>query len=467
MKAFLDNNFLLENKVAEELYHDHAAKMPIIDYHCHLPADEIAEDKKFNSITEIWLNGDHYKWRAMRANGIPEKYCTGSAGDFEKFQQWAETVPFTIRNPLYHWTHMELKNPFGINDVLDGTTAKAIYDKCNDQLQKDAFSVKNLLLHFNVKVICTTDDPIDDLAYHQKIKESGFAIKVLPTFRPDKILNTGNSQAFSAYVQKLAAASNVEIKDYSTLLEAFKQRHDFFHAQGGRLSDHGMERMVAEDYTVAEVATIFAKLLQGKSVTDKEGLQFQSAILHDLALFDHEKGWTQQFHLGALRNNSSRMMRILGADTGFDSIGDFSQAVPLAKFLDRLDSSDQLAKTILYNLNPGDNEVMATMAGNFNDGSTPGKIQYGSAWWFLDQKDGMEKQMNALSNLGLLSRFVGMLTDSRSFLSYSRHDYFRRILCNLLGRDVANGELPADMKWLGQVVENICYNNANEYFKFQ
>lgn len=467
MKAFLDENFLLESKVAEELYHDHAAKMPIIDYHCHLPPNEIAEDKKFKSITEIWLNGDHYKWRAMRTNGIDERFCTGDASDYEKFQKWAETVPFTIRNPLYHWTHMELKNPFGVHEVLNGTTAKAIYDKCNEQLQKDAFSVRNLLTHFNVKVICTTDDPVDDLAYHQKIQKDGFSIKVLPTFRPDKILNTGDSKTFLGYLQQLSAVSNVEIKDYKTLLEAFKQRHDFFHENGCRLSDHGLEKMIAEDYTVQEVEAIFAKLLQGKAVSADETLKFQSAVLYDLALFDHEKGWTQQFHLGALRNNNARMMRLLGPDTGFDSIGDFSQAVPLAKFLDRLDSTDQLPKTILYNLNPRDNEVMATMAGNFNDGSTPGKIQYGSAWWFLDQKDGMEKQMNALSNLGLLSRFVGMLTDSRSFLSYSRHDYFRRILCNLLGKDVANGELPKDMNWLGQVVENICYNNANEYFQFE
>lgn len=467
MKAFLDENFLLESKVAEELYHDHAAKMPIIDYHCHLPPNEIAEDKKFKSITEIWLNGDHYKWRAMRTNGIDERFCTGDASDYEKFQKWAETVPFTIRNPLYHWTHMELKNPFGVHEVLNGTTAKAIYDKCNEQLQKDAFSVRNLLTHFNVKVICTTDDPVDDLAYHQKIQKDGFSIKVLPTFRPDKILNTGDSKTFLGYLQQLSAVSNVEIKDYKTLLEAFKQRHDFFHENGCRLSDHGLEKMKAEDYTAQEVEAIFAKLLQGKSVSADEALKFQSAVLYDLALFDHEKGWTQQFHLGALRNNNARMMRLLGPDTGFDSIGDFSQAVPLAKFLDRLDSTDQLPKTILYNLNPRDNEVMATMAGNFNDGSTPGKIQYGSAWWFLDQKDGMEKQMNALSNLGLLSRFVGMLTDSRSFLSYSRHDYFRRILCNLLGKDVANGELPKDMNWLGQVVENICYNNANEYFQFE
>lgn len=467
MKAFLDENFLLENKVAEELYHNHAAKMPIIDYHCHLPPHEIAEDKKFRSITEIWLNGDHYKWRAMRTNGVSERFCTGDAENYEKFLKWAETVPYTVRNPLYHWTHMELKNPFGVHEILNGNSAKAIYENCNAQLQKDAFSVKNLLLHFNVKVVCTTDDPVDELEDHQKIRKDGYAVKILPTFRPDKILDTSDSAAFLGYIRKLSASSNIEINNYDSLLEAFKKRHDYFHENGCRLSDHGMERMVAEAYTAQEVDTAFAKLLQGKAISPTEGLQFQSAILHDLALLDHEKGWTQQFHLGALRNNNSRMMRELGPDTGFDSIGDFSQAVPLARFLNRLDSTDQLAKTILYNLNPADNDVMATMTGNFNDGTTPGKIQYGSAWWFLDQKDGMEKQMNALSNMGLLSRFVGMLTDSRSFLSYSRHDYFRRILCNLLGRDVVNGELPEDTKWLGQVVENICYNNAENYFQFK
>jgi len=465
MKTFLDKNFLLQTPVSEALYHEYASKMPVIDYHCHLPPDEIAADKKFSTITEVWLNGDHYKWRAMRANGVDEKYCTGNASDWEKFQKWAETVPYTVRNPLYHWTHMELQNPFGIKEILNGGSAKTIYDQCNEQLQKDSFSVRNLLQHFNVKVVCTTDDPVDDLSNHQKIKKDGFAVKILPTFRPDKILNTASS-SYLDYVKALEAASNINIVDYKSLLEAFKQRHDYFHENGCRLSDHGLEKMIAEDYTEQEVSATFAKLLQGKPITEREKLQFQSAILYDLALLDHEKGWTQQFHLGALRNNNSRMLRVLGPDTGFDSIGDFSQAVPLSRFLDRLDNSDQLAKTILYNLNPGDNEIMATMAGNFNDGSTPGKVQFGSAWWFLDQKDGMEKQINALSNLGLLSRFVGMLTDSRSFLSYSRHDYFRRILCNLIGNDVANGELPHDMQLLGELVENIAYHNANRFFEF-
>ncbi len=465
MKTFLDSNFLLQTQVAEELYHEHASKMPIIDYHCHLPPNEIAADKKFSTITEVWLNGDHYKWRAMRTNGVDERYCTGDATDWEKFHKWAETVPFTVRNPLYHWTHMELQNPFGIKEILNGGSAKTIYEQCNEQLQNDSFSVRNLLQHFNVKVVCTTDDPVDDLANHQSIKKDGFAVKILPTFRPDKILNTA-SPSYLEYVRALEAASNINIVDYKSLLEAFKQRHDYFHENGCRLSDHGLEKMVAEDYTEQEISSTFAKLLQGRSISEKEKLQFQSAILYDLALLDHDKGWTQQFHLGALRNNNSRMLRVLGPDTGFDSIGDFGQAVPLSRFLDRLDNTNQLPKTILYNLNPGDNEIMATMAGNFNDGSTPGKIQFGSAWWFLDQKDGMEKQMNTLSNLGLLSRFVGMLTDSRSFLSYSRHDYFRRILCNLIGNDVANGELPHDMQLLGGMVENIAYNNANRFFEF-
>ena len=465
MKTFLDKNFLLQTQVAETLYHEHASKMPVIDYHCHLPPNEIAADKKFSTITEVWLNGDHYKWRAMRANGVDERYCTGDASDWEKFEKWAETVPFTVRNPLYHWTHMELQNPFGIKEILNGESAKRIFEQSNEKLQDDSFSVRNLLQHFNVKVVCTTDDPVDDLSNHQRIRKDGFAVKILPTFRPDKILNTA-SPSYLDYIKALEAASNINIVDYKSLLEAFKQRHDYFHENGCRLSDHGLEKMIAEDYTEQEVSATFAKLLQGKPVTEKEKLQFQSAILYDLALLDHEKGWTQQFHLGALRNNNSRMLRVLGPDTGFDSIGDFSQAVPLSRFLDRLDNTDQLAKTILYNLNPGDNEIMATMAGNFNDGSTPGKVQFGSAWWFLDQKDGMEKQINALSNLGLLSRFVGMLTDSRSFLSYSRHDYFRRILCNLIGNDVANGELPHDMQLLGELVENISYNNANRFFEF-
>ncbi|GAB3198259.1 glucuronate isomerase [Pontibacter aydingkolensis] len=465
--TFLDENFLLETETARKLYHEHAKHMPIIDYHCHLSPEDIAKDRKFKNLTQIWLEGDHYKWRAMRTNGIPERFCTGDAPDFEKFQKWAETVPYTMRNPLYHWTHMELKRPFGIEKILKPETAREIYDYCSEMLQTDEFSVRGILRKMNVEIICTTDDPIDTLEHHQKVKADGFEVKVLPTFRADKVVFIDNEEVFLPYLQKLEAASGVKIISYGSLIEAIKQRHDFFHENGCRLSDHGLETIYTAEYTTEEVSAIFEKALNSQSLTKEEALKYKSAMLVELALLDHSKGWTQQFHLGALRNNNTRMMRELGPDTGFDSIGDFDVASSLAKFMDKLDNSNQLAKTILYNLNPSQNELYATMIGNFNDGSTPGKIQYGSAWWFLDQKDGMERQMNALSNMGLLSRFVGMLTDSRSFLSYPRHEYFRRILCNLIGNDVENGELPAsEMKWLGQMVENICYNNAKSYFNF-
>jgi glucuronate isomerase len=465
---FLDENFLLKTETAQKLYHEHAAKMPIIDYHCHLPPEDIAADSKFNNMTQIWLNGDHYKWRAMRTNGISEKYCTGDAGDYEKFEKWAETVPYTMRNPLYHWTHMELKKPFGIEKILKPETSREIYDECTAMLQTDDFSVRNILRNMNVKIICTTDDPVDTLEHHKKIKADGFEIKVLPAFRADKVLAIENVNAFQSYIEQLEGASGIAITSFQHLLDALKQRHNFFHEEGCRLSDHGLETIHAEDYTDEEINKIFKKSLKKKPVNGSEVLQYKSAILVHLAMLDHEKGWTQQFHLGALRNNNTRIVKKIGPDTGFDSIGDFPQAVSLSRFLDRLDKTDQLAKTILYNLNPADNELMATMAGNFNDGSIPGKVQYGSAWWFLDQKDGMEKQMNALSNMGLLSRFVGMLTDSRSFLSYPRHEYFRRILCNLLGNDIESGELPAsEMAWVGQMVEDISYNNAKKFFNFK
>ncbi|RNI28291.1 glucuronate isomerase [Rufibacter immobilis] len=464
--SFLDDNFLLQTKTAQTLYHEHAKHMPIIDYHCHLNPEDIANDRKFNNLTQIWLEGDHYKWRAMRTNGIPERFCTGDADDYEKFEKWAQTVPYTMRNPLYHWTHMELKSPFGIEKVLKPESAREIYEAATAQLQTPEFSVRGILKKMNVVTICTTDDPTDSLEHHQRIAADDFGIKVLPTFRPDKAMAIEDA-GFLAYLQKLEAASGVSISKYQHLLDALQQRHDFFHAQGGRLSDHGLETMYAEEYTDQEIAQIFEKALQQQALTQQEVLKFKSAMLVELALMDHAKGWTQQFHLGALRNNSTRMMRELGPDTGFDSIGDFDVARPLSRFMDKLDNSDQLAKTILYNLNPSQNELYATMIGNFNDGSTPGKIQYGSAWWFLDQKDGMERQMNALSNMGLLSRFVGMLTDSRSFLSYPRHEYFRRILCNMLGNDVENGELPAsELAWIGQMVENICYHNAKNFFNF-
>lgn len=466
MKKFLDKNFILENKTAETLYHDHAAKMPIIDYHCHLPPEDIASDRKFENLTRIWLDGDHYKWRAMRTNGVNEKYITGDADDFTKFQKWAETVPYTMRNPLYHWTHMELKKPFGVEKILNGDSARDIYDTCTALLQKDEFSCRGLLNQFDVQVVCTTDDPADTLEHHQSIKDSGFGVKVLPTFRPDKAMAVDDQQSYNAYLDKLGEAAGIEISDFNSLIDAVQNRHDFFGEMGGKLSDHGIEQIYAADYSDQEIKTIFNKIRGGSELDDEESLKFKSAMLVHFGIMDHAKGWTQQFHLGALRNNNSRMVGQLGPDTGFDSIGDFEMARPMSRFLDRLDSGDQLAKTIIYNLNPRDNYLIGTMIGNFNDGSVASKVNFGTGWWFLDQKEGMEMQMNALSNLGLLSRFLGMLTDSRSFLSYPRHDYFRRILCNLIGKDVENGELPDDMVWLGQMVENISYFNAKNFFNF-
>ena len=465
--SFLDENFLLQTKAAQTLYHEHAKGMPIIDYHCHLSPEAIASDRKFDNLTQIWLEGDHYKWRAMRTNGVPEQYCTGNADPYAKFEKWAETVPYTMRNPLYHWTHLELKRYFGVEKILKPETAREIYDTCTALLQTDDYSVRSILRRMNVKVICTTDDPIDTLEHHRKIKADNFGIQVLPTFRSDKILAIESPEVFLPYLRKLEEAAGTSISNFQQLLDALTQRHDFFHEQGCRLSDHGLETIYAADYTDEEIKHIFEKALQRQALTQEEAVKFRSAMLLHMALLDHSKGWTQQFHLGALRNNNTRMLREIGPDTGFDSIGDFDVAQPLSRFMDRLDTSNQLAKTILYNLNPSQNELYATMVGNFNDGSTPGKVQFGSAWWFLDQKDGMEKQLNALSNMGLLSRFVGMLTDSRSFMSYPRHEYFRRILCNLLGNDVEQGELPAsEMDWIGQMVEDISYNNATTYFGF-
>ena len=467
MKAFLDQDFLLQSPTAQTLYHQYAAEMPIIDYHNHLVPQQIADDHQFENITQAWLYGDHYKWRAMRAHGVDEKYITGNASDEEKFMKWAETVPYTMRNPLYHWTHLELQRYFGVTEVLNAASAKRIYDHCAALLKTPEYSVKNLLLKMNVKVLCTTDDPIDNLGYHKQIKASGYAIKVLPTFRPDKAMAVDDVATFNAYVKSLAQVVGYGIQDLSTYKKAIGERHDYFHACGGRLSDHGLEHIYAEDYTEEQIAKIFGQLVSGANVSDHEKWQFKSAMLVYFAHLDHAKGWTQQFLLGALRNNNARLLGSLGPDTGFDSIGDFEQAKSLSKFLNHLDSTNQLAKTILYNLNPGDNELLATMTGNFQDGTIVGKMQFGSGWWFLDQKDGMERQINALSNMGLLSHFVGMLTDSRSFLSFPRHEYFRRILCNLMGQDVENGELPADIEWLGKLVKDISYTNASEFFNFE
>jgi glucuronate isomerase len=464
MKKFLDENFLLQSKTAQTLYHEFAKSMPIIDYHNHLPPDQIANDINFANLTQVWLYGDHYKWRAMRTNGINEKYCTGAASDFEKFQQWAATVPYTLRNPLYHWTHLELQRYFNIDTILNADTAKEIYDEATALLQTKEYSVRGLLAKMNVKTLCTTDDPTDDLGQHKKIAADNYAVKVLPAFRPDKAMNVDDAAVFNDYVSKVEAAANISVSSYSDYLKALKSRHDFFATMGAAVSDHGLEQIYAEDFTDAEIDTIFNKIRSGSTLSMLENHKIKSAMLIEFAKWDHEKGWVQQYHLGALRNNNARMLSLLGQDTGWDSIGDFSQSRSLAKFLNKLDSTDQLAKTILYNLNPADNELMATMAGNYNDGSVAGKVQFGSSWWFLDQKDGMIKQMNALSNMGLLSRFVGMLTDSRSFLSFPRHEYFRRLLCNLFGEEIENGELPNDIAWTGKVIEDICYNNAKQYF---
>ncbi|GAB3761928.1 glucuronate isomerase [Spirosoma pomorum] len=467
--AFLSEDFLLQTETARRLYHEYARSMPIIDYHCHLPPDQIAANKQFDTITQLWLYGDHYKWRAMRTNGVDEQYCTGTASDWQKFEKWAETVPYTLRNPLYHWTHLELRNPFGINEVLNPESARSIYDACNEQLPQ--FTTQSLLKHFDVRVVCTTDDPTDSLEHHQAIAKQPFGVRILPTFRPDKAMAVEDPVAFRAYVQKLGEVTNQEIRTLDGFMGALKSRHDYFAEMGCRLSDHGLETVYAEPYQENEIKVIFNNLLpnwqQGLDViSPQDERKFKSFMLQQFAEWDHEKGWTQQFHLGALRNNNRRRLRELGADTGWDSIGDFPQAVALSRFLGGLDDRNKLTKTILYNLNPADNEVIATMIGNFNDGSVRGKVQFGSGWWFLDQKDGMEKQINALSNMGLISTFVGMLTDSRSFVSYSRHEYFRRILCNMFGNDIENGELPNDVDWVGNIIQDICYRNANQYFGF-
>ncbi|MGY6649720.1 glucuronate isomerase [Wenyingzhuangia sp. IMCC45574] len=466
MKTFLDDNFILETETASELYHNSAAKMPIIDYHCHLIPQQIAENKKFKNITELWLYGDHYKWRAMRTNGVDERYCTGDASDWEKFEKWAETVPHTVRNPLYHWTHMELKAFFGFTGVLNKDTAKEVWDLANAKLATDAYRPQGLMEMMKVEVVCTTDDPVDSLAYHEAIRNSDCKIKVLPTWRPDKAMAVEDVESFNDYMVALSEVSNVDIHTYEDLIKALKERHDFFAAAGCKLSDHGIEVFYAEEYTEAEIRTIFFKVRSGIELTEEEVDKFKSAMMYEFGVMDNEKKWTQQFHYGALRNNNSRLLNSLGPDTGFDSIHDVTGAAAMSKFLNRLDIENKLTKTIIYNLNPAQNEVVGTMIGNFQDGTVPGKIQFGSGWWFLDQKSGMENQINALSNMGLLSRFVGMLTDSRSFLSYPRHEYFRRILCNLLGNDVENGLINKDMDLLGGMVEDICYNNAKNYFEF-
>lgn len=467
MKNFLDDNFLLNNKTAQELFHGFAKDLPIIDYHCHLSPKLIADDYQFKSLTEIWLSGDHYKWRAMRTNGVDESYCTGDKTDKEKFEQWAATVPYTLRNPLYHWTHLELRRYFGISDILNPKSSKQIFDNCTGLLNTRAFSVKNLLRKMNVALVCTTDDPVDSLEYHIQLKNQGFEIPILPSFRPDNAMNVANATVFNEYVKKLETISGITVSSFDDFLYALQNRHDFFASLGCKVSDHGLEEIYADDFTGSEIDSIFTKIHSGKQLNEIEQRKFKSAMLVHFAEWDWEKGWVQQFHLGALRNNNARMLQQIGPDTGWDSIGDFSLGKSLSTFLTKLDTNNKLAKTIIYNLNPANNEMMASMIGNYNDGSIAGKIQFGSAWWFLDQKDGMVKQINALSNMGLLSKFVGMLTDSRSFLSFPRHEYFRRILCNLFGEEMEYGELPNDMEWVGKIVKDICFYNARSYFGWE
>jgi glucuronate isomerase len=461
---FITDNFILQSEVAETLYHKYAKDLPIIDYHNHLSAKQIAEDKPIKNITDAWLEGDHYKWRAMRANGIEEIYVTGSAtSKKEKFLKWAETVPFTLRNPLFHWTHLELKRYFNIDDILQPSTAESIYNRANAILENK--TPAQLLEDLKVEVVCTTDDPIDDLKYHIEIAEKNFFTKVFPTFRPDALLSI-EKQNFASYIYKLSSCVAFSIDNLNDLLKAIEARIAFFDSLGCKLSDYGLEKVFASDFTEAQVDAIFKKRMAGNEISQEEAQVYASCILVKLCEMYHAKGWTQQFHIGALRNNNSRLLNEIGLDAGVDSIGEFPAALAMSNLFNRLNLSNKLAKTITYNLNPSQNEVFATMMGNFQNSDMPGKMQWGSGWWFLDQKDGMEKQLNCLSNMGLLSRFVGMLTDSRSFLSFPRHEYFRRILCNLLAEDVKQGLIPNDTVFLGKMVQDICYNNAVNYFKF-
>ena len=464
----MTEDFLLDNAPARELYHRYAVDLPIIDYHCHLPPEQVAQNKRWENITQIWLYGDHYKWRAMRTAGVAEEFCTGAASDWEKFQKFAEVMPKALRNPLYHWSHLELKRYFGITDRLLGPdTAAEIYAECNRVIQSPEFSCRSLMKQSRVEVVCTTDDPVDSLEHHVAVAaDASFGIQMRPTWRPDKALAVDKLEVFRPWVSQLQAVSGLDIGKLDDFLAAIRARHDFFAANGCRLSDRGLETIYSQECSAVEAAAIFDKALAGKPVSPGEAVQFKSFMLHELAVMDAEKGWTQQLHYGALRSNNTRMLRQLGPDTGFDSIGDWPVAESMARYFDKLEGKGMLPKTIIYNLNPRDNELIATMIGNFQDGSTAGKMQFGSGWWFLDQLDGMNRQIEALSQLGLLSQFVGMLTDSRSFLSYTRHEYFRRLLCNILGNDMALGRIPNDFGLVGKMVQDISYYNARKYFGF-
>ncbi len=466
--VFITDDFLLESEYARELYHKYAKMAPIVDFHCHLPADQVAADHHFENMTQIWLAGDHYKWRLMRANGVPERYCTGDASDWEKFEKWAETVPYTFRNPAYHWTHLELRRPFGIVDrLLTSDTARSIWDECNEKLALPEFSARGIMKQMGVALVCTTDDPVDSLEAHRIVAEdSKFKTVMLPTWRPDKALAVDTPEAFNAWISRLEAAAGMECATYDALLEALRVRAAFFASRGCKVADHGVETPYAADYTLADVRAAFSDARAGNTPDADNVQQYKSALMYELGLLNHEMGWAQQLHIGPIRNNNTRMFKALGPDTGFDSVGDQPVARSLARFLDRLEQQDRLTRTVLYGINPASNMVLATMAGNFQDGTVPGKIQFGSGWWFNDQIDGMEQQLETLSQTGLLSRFVGMLTDSRSFLSYPRHDYFRRLLCNILGRDMVRGLLPPLVEYTGRMVQGICYSNAVDYFGF-
>ena len=466
-RPFIHDDFLLHNAAAKTLFHEYAEHEPILDYHCHLSPKDIAENRQFNNLFEIWLEGDHYKWRAMRANGVDERFCTGDASPREKFLAWARTVPSTLRNPLYHWTHLELKRYFGIEVLLNETTAPAVWDAANELLATKDFSTQGILKRFDVTALCTTDDPTDDLTHHAAIASAKSATRVYPTFRPDKALTVHLPETFNPWVDKLALVSGVSIDSFQDFTNALRQRHDYFHAHGCRLSDHGINHCYADFPSESVAARIFDTARTGSAASPAEHAEFASALMVYFGHLDAEKGWTKQLHIGARRSVNTRRLAQLGPATGFDSIGDWAQIDALGRYLDRLDQENALPKTIIYNLNPSDNYAVATMAGNFQDGSVPGKVQFGSGWWFLDQKEAMEWQLNALSNNGLLARFVGMLTDSRSFMSYPRHEYFRRVLCNLVGQDIERGELPNDMELVGGMVKNICFSNVKNYLDLE
>jgi glucuronate isomerase len=465
MKPFIHDDFMLENKTAIKLYHQYAKNQPIIDFHCHLSPSMIAEDRMFANLTQAWLEGDHYKWRAMRTNGIDEKFCTGSASDTEKFAKWAETVPNTVGNPLYHWAHLELARYFNVTELLSPKTASSVYEKVSGMLQTPEFSVRSLLRMMKVKVVCTTDDPADNLEYHKKMRGT-FDIDIFPTWRPDNVVKTEDPAKFTAYIKKLGEAAGKEIKSFSTLIEVLDSRHEFFHNMGGKASDHGLDRFYYAPFTASDAENAFARLMKGEFLSVEEAEKYKTAAMTELCRMNHKRGWTQQFHVGAMRNNNIRMFKKMGPDTGWDSIGVPQDALRMSRFISSLDETDQLARTILYNLNPADNEMMLTMAGNFNDGTIPVKVQYGAAWWFLDQKAGMEKHIKDLSSFGLMRRFIGMVTDSRSFLSYPRHEYFRRIVCNFVGTEVEKGLIPDEEELLKPLIEGISYKNAKEHFGY-